>query len=115
MGEGGVRTEQERIETLGFLHNAVELHKLIERLLLNETVRIQDRFNFFTKRFDIFRHNAEVIYQLAWSSSTGMNCCERDLEDRIAVSIPSNQETETANPVKHHHRRNRRYQNCVYL
>lgn len=88
-----MRTEQERIEALGFFHNAVELHKLIERPFLNKTVRIQDRFDFFTKRFYIFRHGAEVIYQLGWSSSTGMNCCERDLKDRISVSIPGNQET----------------------
>ena len=103
-----LRTEQKRVETLRLFHNAVELHKLIERLLLQETVRIQDRFDFFAKRFFIFRYGAEIIYQLGWSSSTGMNCCERDLECMISVSIPSIQETETANPVQYHPRRSGR-------
>ena len=90
MGEDGMRTEQKRIETLGLFHNAVELYKLIERPLLNETILIQNRFDFFAKRVDIFRHGAEVIYQLGWSSSTGVDCCERDLEGIIPVSIRGN-------------------------
>ena len=110
-----MRTEQKRIETLGFFHDAVQLHKLIEGPLFDETVSIQERYHFFAKWLYVFRHDAEVIYQLAWSSSTGMDGCERDLEGLIPVSIPSNQETETANPVKHHHRRNGRTQDCIYL
>lgn len=109
-----LRTKQKRIETLGFFHHAVELYKPIERPLLHETVRIQDRFDFFAKRFYIFRHDAEVIYQLGWSSSTGMDCCKRDLEGMIPVSIPGNQEPYTANPVQHCHRRSGRTQNCIF-
>ncbi len=86
MGEDGKPTKEKRIETLGFFHDAVEFDKLIERALLNETVLIQDRFGFFTKRFYIFRHGAKVVYQLGWSSCTRMNCCERNLEVTVFVS-----------------------------
>lgn len=84
-----MRTEQKRVETLGFFHHAVHLYELVERSLLHETVRVQDGFDFFAERFYVLWHGAEVVDQLGWSGGTGVDCCERNLEGMIPVSLPS--------------------------
>lgn len=83
-GERGGRTEEERVEALGFLEERIHFRHFVECLLCEMPVGFEESgLHFFTQRCDDLGHLAQIVDQLRRCRSRGMDCRETDFQHDI--------------------------------